>query len=399
MDDWHVIDIYDGDPTPGTPASIHATATSSQRRAQEINGHTAGLRSVAANSGAMRLRGDFAAKIDRELGRLPGDAEVLADAYVACASALSAFANELTRLQARSRSALRIGTTAETQYRGLLQQFCGLTGMRTYGPGVWHGLDESYAAPLREPVRSQALSIARNARLCAEERGKARASALQAKYEYDVAAALCVKAIQAAGMRLGVPNSGRSEPAPTRSRAPRSSTRRGSVGKPKAGKGVRAPGKKRTAQPVVQKPPATPVARNDELSEVTIKVQREPFHARAQFDRKMNALRKLSDEGKLFKQANPVARDKRITDDYKARIRQKIFDKYWPHDQDMANRLSDRLSLQHPDHVWELQLGGADDVSNLKLLHGLTNVDIGKQIWQKIMKLPDGTPIRIEVVD
>jgi len=26
-------------------------------------------------------------------------------------------------------------------------------------------------------------------------------------------------------------------------------------------------------------------------------------------------------------------------------------------------------------------------------------VDIGKQIWQKIMKLPDGTPIRIEVVD
>ncbi|WP_410817059.1 hypothetical protein [Micromonospora sp. 050-3] len=399
MDDWHAIDIYDGDPTPGTPASIQAMATSSQRRAQEINGHAAGLRSVAANSGAMRLRGDYAAKIDRELGRLPGEAKVLADAYVDCAAALSAFAKELTRLQARSRSALRIGMTAESQYRGLLQRFCGLTGMRTYGPGVWHGLDESYAAPLREPVRSQALAIARNARLCAEERRKARASALQAKYEYEVAAALCVRAVQAAGMRLGAPGSGRTEPAPTRSRAPRSATRRGSAGKPRVGARVQGAVEKPAVTPSAKKPPAKPVVRNNDLSEVTITVQREPFHARAQFDRKMNALKKLSDEGKLFKQANPVARDKKITDDYKARIRQMIFDKYWPHDKEMANRLSARLSLQHPDHVWELQLGGADDVSNLKLLHGLTNVDIGKQIWQKIMKLPDGTPIRIEVVD
>ncbi|MCG5449541.1 MULTISPECIES: endonuclease [Micromonospora] len=174
------------------------------------------------------------------------------------------------------------------------------------------------------------------------------------------------------------------------SRAPKSSKQRGGSGKPKGGKLVRA---------AVQKASAKPVVRNNDLPEVTIKVKRKSMHARAQFDRKMNALKKLSDEGKLFKQANPVARDETITKGYKARIRQKIFDKYWPHDKKLSNKLTERLRLQQPDHVWELQLGGPDDVSNLKLLHGDTNRDVGQQIWQQIMKLPDGTPIRIEVVD
>ncbi|MEU8327435.1 hypothetical protein [Micromonospora sp. NPDC048839] len=198
MEDWHVLSIYDGDPTPGTPASITAMATAMQRRAAEINGHAARLRSVAANSGAMSLRGDYATTVDRELGRLPGAAKTLADAYLAGAKALSAFANDLTQLQVHSRGALRIGMTADSQYRAMLQQFCGLTGMRTYGPGVWRGLNESYAAQLREPVRSQALGIARNARLCEAERERARASALQAKDRYTQAAARCTQAIQAA---------------------------------------------------------------------------------------------------------------------------------------------------------------------------------------------------------
>ncbi|MET7950837.1 endonuclease [Micromonospora sp. NPDC005324] len=174
------------------------------------------------------------------------------------------------------------------------------------------------------------------------------------------------------------------------SRAPKSSKRRGDAGKPKGGKIVRA---------AVQKAAAKPVVRNNDLPEVTIKVQRKSTYARAQFDRKMNALKKLSDEGKLFKQANPVARDRTITDGYKDRIRQKIFDKYWPHDKKMTERLVQRLRKQQPDHVWELQLGGPDDVSNLKLLEGTTNREVGGQIWQQIRNLPDGTPIRIEVVD
>ncbi|MGC4815023.1 hypothetical protein ACLQ29_31295 [Micromonospora sp. DT228] len=227
MEDWQALSIYDGDPTPGTPATISAMATAMQRRTAEINGHTARLRSVASNSAAMRLRGDYATTVDHELGRLPGTARALADAYLACAKALSAFANDLTQLQVQSRGALQIGMTADSQYRAMLQQFCGLTGMLTYGPGVWRGLNESYAAPLREPVRSQALGIARNARLCEAERERARASALQAKQRYAQVAARCAQAIQAAiprstplGEQRRKAGSGASQTTPTSTSAP-----------------------------------------------------------------------------------------------------------------------------------------------------------------------------------
>ncbi|MEU7611720.1 hypothetical protein [Micromonospora sp. NPDC049204] len=201
MEQWQVLSIYDGDPTPGSPASINAMVTAFRRRAAEFSGHTARLRSVAANSGAMSLRGDYAATIDRELGRLPGDAKVLSDAYLACATALSAFADDLIRLQVQSRDALRIGMTADSQYRAMLQQFCGLTGMRTYGPGVWRGLNESYAARAPEQVRPQAFVIARNAALCETERERARVSALQAGSRYEAAAARCAQAIRSVGLR------------------------------------------------------------------------------------------------------------------------------------------------------------------------------------------------------
>lgn len=52
----------------------------------------------------------------------------------------------------------------------------------------------------------------------------------------------------------------------------------------------------------------------------------------------------------------------------------------------------------HPDHIWELQLGGTDNAKNLKFLDAKTNVDIGiKQIWQQIRKLDDYTKIKIKV--
>ncbi|MCG5436398.1 hypothetical protein [Micromonospora foliorum] len=198
MDSWHVLDIYDGDPTPGEPASIHAMAVDFQRRGGEANGHSMRLRSIGANSGALALRGDFATTIDRELAHLPGEAKALADAYLACAQALSAFANELAQVQAQSRSALQRGAAADNQYRNLLGQFCGLTGRRTYGPGIWRGLDESYAAAEREPVRTMVNAIGRSARLCEAERQEARVAALQAKGLYDAAAARCAAAIRAA---------------------------------------------------------------------------------------------------------------------------------------------------------------------------------------------------------
>lgn len=80
-------------------------------------------------------------------------------------------------------------------------------------------------------------------------------------------------------------------------------------------------------------------------------------------------------------------------------MREAIWKKYWPHDKETSRKLTDKLDTLDPDHVWELQLGGADDASNLRLLDADTNRDIGNQIWQQIRTLPDGTPIRIEVVD
>ncbi|MEU5784611.1 EndoU domain-containing protein [Micromonospora lupini] len=208
MDDWQVLDLYDGDPTPGDPASIQAMVADLQRRAGEANGHDTRLRSVAANSGALALRGDFAATVDRELAQLPDDAKALADAYLAGAQALSVFANELARAQAQSRAALRLAMAADSQYRNLLGQFCGLTGRRTYGPGVWRGLNESYAAGQREPVFTMVVRIGQAARLCETEREQARASALQAKGLYQAAAARCAATIRAAVVPLGRLQSG-----------------------------------------------------------------------------------------------------------------------------------------------------------------------------------------------
>ncbi|MFG1654495.1 hypothetical protein ACGFIE_31640 [Micromonospora sp. NPDC049275] len=202
MDDWQVLDLYDGDPTPGEPASIQAMATTLQHRAGEANRHATRLRSIVANRGALALRGEFAATHDRELTWLPSEATTLADCYLACAKALSAFADDLIRLQVYSRGALRLGEAADSRYQALLAQFCGLTGRRTYGPGIWRGLDESFAAGQREPLFSQVIAIGRNARLCEAERGRARASALRAKELYQVAADRCAQAIRAAASRL-----------------------------------------------------------------------------------------------------------------------------------------------------------------------------------------------------
>lgn len=51
-----------------------------------------------------------------------------------------------------------------------------------------------------------------------------------------------------------------------------------------------------------------------------------------------------------------------------------------------------------PDHVWELQLGGPDNVKNLKFLDSFTNWHIGvKQIRPQIKDLPTGTKIKINI--
>lgn len=187
--------------------------------------------------------------------------------------------------------------------------------------------------------------------------------------------------------------------------APKGGKTRGGAAKPaRVGKLVTAAVQKATKPPKPRKPPAPPVSRNNNLPEFTVKIKRDASYKRGPFDRKMRALKKLSDEGKLFKQANPVKRNSDLTKGYKNRVRQKIFDKYWQpdspeSDKKFARKLVERLDKLDPDHVWELQLGGDDTASNLRLLDSHTNQHVGRKIWEQIRSLPDGTPIRIEVVD
>lgn len=137
------------------------------------------------------------------------------------------------------------------------------------------------------------------------------------------------------------------------------------------------------------------------LPPVTVKVERKSFMPKAEFDRKMNALKRLGEDGKLYKATNPVERDREVTRQYRQDLIRRIHEQYGRRNPDFSRRLIDRITnpdRMQPDHVWELQLGGPDHASNLRFLDARTNNDIGTQLRQQLRLLPDGTPIRIEVI-
>ncbi|WP_405552147.1 hypothetical protein OHV08_00490 [Streptomyces canus] len=100
----------------------------------------------------------------------------------------------------------------------------------------------------------------------------------------------------------------------------------------------------------------------------------------------------------LLKAPNPVARDSSIANNYKANLIARVFDQFGATSPEFAASLRTRiLTKMNPDHVWELQLSGPDDASNLHILDAFTNQDIGRQIWGQIRGLPDYTPISISI--
>ncbi|HEX4705603.1 MAG TPA: hypothetical protein VH352_26005 [Pseudonocardiaceae bacterium] len=150
------------------------------------------------------------------------------------------------------------------------------------------------------------------------------------------------------------------------------------------------------------KPPSSITSRLDGAPEpVTVQIWREPKMPKTEFNGKANALKRLSDDGKLSKAKNPVNRDPNVTKQYRQDMIDRIYRQY--HDQNPAfsDKLIDRVTRRmSPDHVHELQLGGPDTAANLHFLDRYTNEQIGlRQIWPQIKNLPDGTPIRIEVVN
>jgi RHS repeat-associated protein len=130
-----------------------------------------------------------------------------------------------------------------------------------------------------------------------------------------------------------------------------------------------------------------------------ITVAWKPGMPKVEFMRKAADLQRLSDAGLLFKAPNPVARDSSVTRNYKADLIRRSFDQYGKSNPDFASALRNRiLTRMDPDHVWELQVGGPDSASNLRMLDRFTNQDIGmRQIWPQIRSLPDYTPITITI--
>ena len=135
----------------------------------------------------------------------------------------------------------------------------------------------------------------------------------------------------------------------------------------------------------------------DDYAEITLRyVEGMP---RREFARKANALRELGEQGMLVRAANPVARDRSITKDYRQNLIDRIWARYSGQNRAFAEKLIDRITRRmQPDHVWELQLGGPDAASNLRFLDAFTNQHIGmRQIRPQIQGLPVGTKIRIRV--
>lgn len=137
---------------------------------------------------------------------------------------------------------------------------------------------------------------------------------------------------------------------------------------------------------------------NPDLPAHTVTVEWKPGMPKVQFARKALALRRLGNDGELFKAKEPGNRDTQITRDYKGALINIIEGVHGKSDPELAAQSSALARSMQPDHVNELQVGGADSWRNLRMLHGPTNYEIGtQQIRSQIRQLPEGTPIKVRI--
>jgi len=124
----------------------------------------------------------------------------------------------------------------------------------------------------------------------------------------------------------------------------------------------------------------------------TITLRWDPRMPKAQFRRKARALQRLGEENMLFKAINPVRpRDQNRRRAHQQDLIRRIHRQYGQRNPDFSRRLISRITNARDmqlDHVHELQLGGADLRNNLRYLDAFTN-----------RNLPDGTPIRIRIIE
>ncbi|KAK1178968.1 DUF6531 domain-containing protein [Streptomyces sp. NBS 14/10] len=204
MEDWRVLDLP-GDPVPADPAQIQALAARLRREAEHAEQHTSRLRQVAANSGDLRMQGDYAPRFLRRLAELPARAARLGPAYQGCGDALVAYAQRLEQAKIQSRIALNQGMQADAQYRAALQRFCSLVPMTFSGGGVWRDLNGATAGQYSQSqppeIRQMAVQIGNYAGQAEQERQAAAQMARAAARAASEAEAACAQAIRAAAPR------------------------------------------------------------------------------------------------------------------------------------------------------------------------------------------------------
>ncbi|OKP86581.1 hypothetical protein [Paenibacillus sp. P32E] len=93
-----------------------------------------------------------------------------------------------------------------------------------------------------------------------------------------------------------------------------------------------------------------------------------------EFEKKAIELKKLGEQGLIYKLQNPVARNPAVTREYRQDMIKRIWNQYGQKNPEFGKKLIDRITKRmQPDHIWELQLGGPDSVGNLRFLDSFTN--------------------------
>lgn len=120
-----------------------------------------------------------------------------------------------------------------------------------------------------------------------------------------------------------------------------------------------------------------------------------PFDPR-HFERKLNQLAQLSRDGKLVRTTG-YKRNSNLTKKYKQDVIDRVKRRYEKRDPTGTQRLIDRIKRMDPDHRHDLQLGGPDARSNLKMLDTTSNKSIGALVRARMSKMGigPGTQIRI----
>ncbi|WP_460539715.1 hypothetical protein [Glycomyces halotolerans] len=152
---------------------------------------------------------------------------------------------------------------------------------------------------------------------------------------------------------------------------------------------------------------------------VVLELKYTPDMKKKDFNRKAKDLVRLGQQGKLKRTLDTKSiRDPDITKKHRSRMIKNLAEKHknnpklkqiieqfkgsekGPDGKWRPKSVTEKGQLRDPDHVHELQLGGPDDVSNLRWMDAHTNRKIGRDIYQALedAKVAEGTPVIVRIV-